>query len=59
MSLPEGLKATPTPIFGIAVEGLAYFVPNPEDQGYTEMKGAPLCAIAMSTSLATTPSDVN
>jgi len=47
MSLPEGLKATPPAVVGIAVEGSAYLVPNPELHGYTETFGAPKCAMAM------------
>jgi len=31
-----------------AIDGLAYLVPNPELHGYTETRGPPPCAIAMS-----------
>jgi len=36
MALPEGLKATPYASLGIAIDGFAYLVPNPELHGYTE-----------------------
>ena len=33
IALPDGEKATPLLVVGGGVAGLAYFVPNPEDQG--------------------------
>ena len=39
MSVPVGLKATSAPKVRGVVAGLAYLVPKPADQGYTEMRG--------------------
>ena len=55
MSLPDGLNLTPLPNIKnpVGMPRFAYFVPKPEDQGYTEMQGKlcevdDLCPTAMS-----------
>ncbi len=39
MSLPAGENATLFPVPVGKVAGFVYFVPKPEDQGYTEIFG--------------------